>query len=97
MVRVKGVGPELVPQLESVGLHFVEDLTEMRDLVGLAQKAELTPEKLDELKHAAAVYLEKEKSGATLEPSSADAGPEEGYEPSELLLHLREVEAEAAV
>jgi hypothetical protein len=83
-----------VPQLEAAGLHFVEDLAEMRDLTGLSAKAGLTPEKLDELKHAAQVYLERERAGDEVPPSSTDAGPEEGYAPSELLEHLRQVEAE---
>jgi N utilization substance protein A len=94
IVRVRGVGAELVPQLEAAGLHFVEDLAEMRDLTGLSAKAGLTPEKLDELKHAAQVYLERERAGDEVPPSSTDAGPEEGYAPSELLEHLRQVEAE---
>lgn len=97
MVRVRGVGEQTRLALESVGIHFVEDLAEMKDLLGLADKSGLTAERLDELRHAAERFLERERAGETLEPSSDDAGPEEGYAPSELLNHLRAVEAEAAV
>ncbi|MEO1232109.1 MAG: transcription termination factor NusA [Myxococcota bacterium] len=60
IVRVRGVGAETMSQLESAGLHFVEDLAEMQDLLGLAEKSGLTAERLDELKHAASIYLEGE-------------------------------------
>lgn len=95
IVRVRGVGADLTPRLEAAGLHFVEDLADMEDLIGLAERAGVTPEKLDELKHAAQVYLAREKAGEEVEPSTTDAGPEDGYEPSALLQHLRAVQEEA--
>lgn len=95
--RVRGVGEQTRLVLEGVGVHFVEDLVDMQDLTGLAEKSGLTAERLDELRFAAARYLERERAGDSVEPSTDEAGPEEDYTPSELLAHLREVEAEAAV
>ena len=97
IVRVRGVGELTRAALEDAGVHFVEDLAEMTDLTGLARKTGLTAEQLDQLKHAAHRFLEREAAGEVGEPSTDDAGPEDGYEPSELLVHLQSVEAEAAV
>ena len=93
--RVRGVGQEMNTRLEGIGLHFVEDLAEMRDLLGLADKSGLTPERLDELRHAAMMYLEREKAGEDVSESNDEEGPEETYEPSDLLTHLLNVQAEA--
>jgi N utilization substance protein A len=83
--RVKGIGGHVVSQLEAAGIHSVEDLAELNELRTTAMKAGLTPERLDELRHAAMVYLKKEKDGVQVQPSTEDAGPEEGYQPSDLL------------
>ena len=83
--RTKGVGEQTVTALEVAGVHTVEDLAAMTDLVGAAEKSLLTKEKLDELVHAAGVYLSKEAAGVEVEPSSDEAGPEDGYAPSALL------------
>ena len=85
IVRVKGVGSETVEKLASAGILFVEDLVDVTNLVAIAEKAGITSERLDELIHAGKVFLEKEKTGEELAVSSDDAGPEDGYEPSELL------------
>lgn len=85
LARVRGVGPELVPKLESADIQSVEELAALTDLGAAAERAGLSKEKLDQLRHAAGVYLEKEEKGLTLDPSTEDAGPEEGYTPSEYL------------
>ncbi len=85
IVRVKGMSETLALQLETAGLHTVEDIAGLDEVKNTAERAGLTPDKLDQLRHAAAVYIHKEKDGQTVEPSSEDAGPEDGYEPSELL------------
>lgn len=85
LARVRGVGPDLVPKLETADVQSVEELAALTDLATAAERSGLSKEKLDQLRHAAAVYLEKENQGATLNPSTEDAGPEEGYAPSELL------------
>ena len=95
MIRVKGVGRELAANLEMAGILSVEELAEMTELRAIAAKAQIPAEKLDQLRHAAEVYLRKEADGATLNPSSADAGPEDGYQPSRLLDAGLEQEATA--
>jgi N utilization substance protein A len=85
MVRVKGIGPETVAQLEKARIYFVEDLLDILDMKTVADKSGLSLERLDQLRHAASVYLERERGGETAEPSTDDAGPEEGYEPSRML------------
>jgi len=85
IIRVKGVGSETVTKLAEAGILFVEDLVDVTNLVAIADKAGVTNERLDELIHAGKVFLEKERSGEELAVSTDDAGPEEGYEPSELL------------
>lgn len=95
ILRVRGIDKDVASSLEAAGLHFVEDLVEMKDLIGVSDKTSLTPQGLDELRHAATVYLQREQAGEDIPLSSGDAGPEEGYEPSELLEHLLNVQAEA--
>jgi N utilization substance protein A len=98
LVRVKGIGAggTIVSQLEAAGIHSVEDLSELADLKAPAMKSGLTPEKLDELHYAARVYLKKEEAGEKLQPSTEDAGPEDGYQPSDLLRAREEpVQAQA--
>jgi N utilization substance protein A len=85
LIRVKGVGRELASNLEVAGILSVEELADLHELKGVAEKSQIPAEKLDQLRHAAEVYLKKEAEGADLPPSSADAGPEEGYTPSRLL------------
>ena len=84
IVRVRGVNDGLVLQLESAGLHTVEDLAGLTEVRRKAEQVGVTPEKLDELRFAAGIYLKKEQAGEKVEPST-DEGPEEGYAPSELL------------
>ncbi len=95
MVRVKGVDRTVIPTLETADLHSVEDIAGMSDLRAVADKSGLTVERLDELRHAADVYLKKEKEGVSSEPSTADAGPEEGYSPSPLVAAANNDPAEA--
>ncbi|MEQ8275460.1 MAG: transcription termination factor NusA [Deltaproteobacteria bacterium] len=95
LARVKGMGPSTIAAVESAGVFCVEDVAGMFDLDRAAERTDLAKEKLDQLRHAAIVYLEKEKAGQTLEVSSDDAGPEEGYTPSELLTGPAEAEGEA--
>jgi N utilization substance protein A len=85
LIRVKGVGRELASNLEVAGILSVEELADIHDLKGAAEKSQVPAEKLDQLRHAAQVYLKKEADGVDLSPSSPDAGPEEGYAPSRLL------------
>ncbi|MEL7369414.1 MAG: transcription termination factor NusA [Myxococcota bacterium] len=85
IIRVKGMSHALVIQLESIGLHTVEDVVGLSEIRNTAERAGLTAEKLDQLRHASSVYLQKERDGVKMEPSTEDAGPEEGYEPSPLL------------
>ena len=85
LVRVKGIGPATLGALESAGVYCVEDVAGMFDLDRASERTGLDKEKLDQIRHAARVYLEKEQAGATLEVSTDDAGAEEGYAPSELL------------
>ena len=86
IVRVKGMSETLALQLEGAGLHTVEDVAGLAEVRATAERAGLSPEKLDQLRHAAGVYIQKERDGETPEPSTEDAGPEDGYEPSELLV-----------
>lgn len=86
LVRVRGMSHHLVPALEAAGVHSVEDLSALPSLDAVAERSAITKEKLDQLRHAAQVYLGKEKTGAQIEPSVEDAGPEDGYAPSDLLL-----------
>lgn len=95
LARVKGVGVQLVPKLEAAGLHSVEDLVSVEDLGRAADRSGLSREKVDELRHAADVYLAKEARGEEIAPSSEDAGPEDGYAPSDLLTGGQGAEASA--
>ena len=95
IVRVRGMSETLAMQIESVGLHTVEDLAGLTEVRKTAERAGLTPEKLDELRFAATVYIQKERNGETVKPSSEDAGPEDGYEPSSLLAEEQEEASEA--
>ncbi|MBX2812861.1 MAG: transcription termination factor NusA [Myxococcales bacterium] len=95
IIRVRGVDKEMVSLLEAAGLHFVEDMAEMKDLLGMADKTGLTPQRLDELCHAAHMFLQREALGEDILVFNGEPGPDEGYEPSELLKHLLEVQAEA--
>ena len=97
MLRVRAVDVTVMAALEMAGVQCVEDLAELEELDKAAEKSALSKEKLDELRHAASVYLDKELRGETVEPSAADAGPEEGYAPSELLTGPAEEGAEATV
>ncbi|MBI2375621.1 MAG: transcription termination/antitermination protein NusA [Deltaproteobacteria bacterium] len=85
-VRVRGVGPVTAEKLERAGMFQVEDLAELAELAPLAEKTGMSTEKLDQLRHAAIVYLAKEKAGVDAAPSTDDAGAEEGYTASDLLL-----------
>ncbi|MEE2901659.1 MAG: helix-hairpin-helix domain-containing protein, partial [Myxococcota bacterium] len=96
IVRVKGVGSETVAKLAEAGILFVEDLVDVTNLIAIAEKAGITNERLDELIHAGKIFLEKERKGEELAVSSDDAGPEEGYEPSELLNSEPEAAEEVA-
>ncbi len=95
LIRVKGVGPELAGNLEVAGILAVEELAEITELRAFAEKAQIPAEKLDQLRHAAEVYLEREAKGGEIAPSSSDAGPEDGYQPSRLLEAGVEQEAPA--
>lgn len=96
LARVRGLGEENIPQLEIAGLHSVEDLAELTELSRPAEMSGMEPERLDQLRHAAARYLEREQAGEDVTPSTADAGPEDDYAPSELLTGPPDAEAEAA-
>ena len=97
LVRVKGLGPELISKFEAAGLHFVEDFAALTSLDEAAEHTEISREKVDELRHAASVFIQKEQDGVELPVSSEDAGPEEDYAPSELLVPpVDEVAAEAS-
>ncbi|MCK6549262.1 transcription termination factor NusA [Myxococcota bacterium] len=85
LARIRGVGGTIVSQLEAAGLHSVEDVAGLVELKTAAMKSGLTAEKLDQLRHAASVFLSKEAAGVDVDPSTEDAGPEDGYAPSELL------------
>jgi N utilization substance protein A len=95
LIRVKGVGRELAGNLEMAGILSVEELAELTELRSAAERSQIPAEKLDQLRHAALVYIEKESDGAELSPSSGDAGPEDGYQPSRLLDAGMEQEATA--
>ncbi len=82
LARVTGVGFGLIPRLEAGGFNSVEDLAEIEDLKRAADRTALSLDKLDQVRHAAKVYLEREARGDTVEPSSEDAGPDAGYTPS---------------
>ena len=86
IVRVRGMSETLALQLETGGLHTVEDVAGLAEVRNTAERIGLSPEKLDQLRHAAGVYLQKERAGESVDPSSEDAGPEDGYEPSALLV-----------
>jgi N utilization substance protein A len=85
LIRVRGVGQGLVAKLEAAGIHSVEDLAAVSALSPVSDRAGLPIEKIDQLRHAAIRYLEKEQAGVEVEPSTEDAGAEDGYAPSELL------------
>ena len=85
ILRVKGVGPQVAHALEMAEIHSVEDLAALTDLARASETSLLEKEKLDQLVHAAAVYLDKEMAGVEVAPSDDDAGPEDGYAPSALL------------
>jgi len=93
LVRVRGVGESTIPKLEMAGLHSVEDLAGLSELRRSSDLSGMTPEDLDQLRHAAARYLQREQAGEPVEPSNPDAGPEDDYEPSELLTDSEEDEA----
>ena len=93
IVRVRGMSETLALQFESAGLHTVEDVAGLGEVRTTAERLGVTAEKLDQLRYAAAIYIQKEQAGEKIEPSTEDAGPEDGYEPSEL---LRDDAAEAA-
>ena len=93
IIRVKGIDADRAASFENAGILFVEDLAALASLADVAEKTGLSPEQLDELVYASNVYLSKEREGTSLEPSSADAGPEDGYEPS-VLLNPEPLEAE---
>lgn len=95
MTRVTGVGPSTMAALESAGVHSVEDIASMFDLDRAAEHTGLEKDKLDQLRYAARRYLEKESAGEKMDPSSDDAGPEDGYEPSELLTGPKAAEGAA--
>ncbi len=95
IARIRGVGPNLIEKLETANLHSVESVAEMVELSSLAEKTGLSIEKLDQIRHAAKVYLDKEGKGIHVEPSTEDAGPEDDYEPSELVEAAHEALAEA--
>lgn len=85
MARVTGLGPGLISALGAADVHSVEDVAGLTDLAGAAERSGLSVEKLDQLRYAAAIYIDKERKGVEMAPSSEDAGPEAGYQPSELL------------
>jgi transcription termination/antitermination protein NusA len=85
LTRVRGVGPDTLAKLELAGIHSVEDLSNLHDLGPVAEKSTLSKERIDQLRHAAEVYLQKEADGHELEPAKDGDEPEEGYEPSHLL------------
>lgn len=86
LIRVKGVDADVAVTLEVGDVLSVEELAGLSELENTAEKSGLSKEQLDQLRFAATVYLGKEKEGTEIDPSTADAGPEEGYEPSELLI-----------
>jgi N utilization substance protein A len=86
LARVKGIGGTIVSQLEAAGIHSVEELAALAELKNAAMRSGLTPERIDQLRHAAEVYLQKERDGNEVAVSAEDAGAEDGYEPSELLV-----------
>ncbi len=95
IVRIRGMSQAVALQLEAAGLHTVEDIAGLTEVRQRSDQAGITPEKLDQLRHAAAVYIQRELAGESIEPSSEDAGPEEGYAPSELLSEDEPVVSEA--
>ena len=68
IVRVRGMSETLALQLETAGLHTVEDIAGLTEVRNNAEKIGLTPEKLDQLRHAAGIYIQKEKSGRHRNP-----------------------------
>src|SRR5437016_4170193 len=78
--------PDTQMALERADIHTVEDLAALASFTAANQKSGLAPEKLDVLRHAAGIYLQKEIAGVDVDPSADDAGPEDGYQPSEVLL-----------
>jgi transcription termination/antitermination protein NusA len=90
LIRVKGVGESLVPKLEQANIHAVEHLADLVDVRPVCEATGLSAEAVDQLHHAARVYLAKEARNESVEPSSEGAGPEEGYEPSALIKKTEE-------
>jgi len=90
--RVRGVGPVTTVALEQADIQSVEELAAVPDLSVVSQKSGLEKEKIDQLRHAARAYLDKEVAGIDVEPSQDDAGPEDGYQPSDLLTGPPEAE-----
>ncbi len=82
LIRVRGMGLHTVAALESANVHTVEDIAAIEDLALVAERSSLSREKLDQLRHAARAFLDRERSGDFGEPSSEDAGPETDYAPS---------------
>lgn len=95
LARVKGIGGTIISQLEAAGIHSVEELSNIAELKNAAMRSGLTAERLDQLRHAADVYLKKERDGKDITVSTEDAGAEDGYEPSELLREPAAAEAHA--
>lgn len=95
MLCVRGVSEDIAQLLEEAGILFVEDLPKISFLQALAEKTGLEPEKLDQLRHAAGVYLEKEARGEEPPRSSEDAGPEPGYTPAAELMPEADADRDA--
>jgi len=92
MLRVKGIGPTNLGKLEAADILSVEELARVSTLDALVEKTQLSKERLDQLRHAALAYLAKEEKGVEVSPSTDDAGAEDGYQPSELLVPKEPVE-----
>jgi N utilization substance protein A len=86
LLRVKGIGPTTLGKLEAADVQSVEELAHLETLAVLAEKAQIAPDRLDQLVHAAQAYLSKEAAGIDVDPSTDEAGPEEGYAPSARLV-----------
>ena len=96
LLRVKGIGPGTLGKLEAADIQSVEELAGLEALDVLAEKTTLTKERLDQLVHAAQAYLSKEAAGVDVEPSSDEAGAEDGYAPSVRLVPPAPAAAEGA-